>query len=314
METTTMRTKTMALTACLLTVLLVTAGAVSAAGKDARTIACIAGGRSHGYGTHEHYAAFTLLAKTLRDVPGVRVVVHRGWPKDDKALADADALVLNCDGGGGHLLKGRVDEVEALVRKGVGLALLHYATGVPKEAVGLTLDTVGGYWQSGYSANPIWVAEVTALPDHPIARGVRPFALKDEWYYGIRFREGEKGVVPILSAVPPDAGRRGKPHLEARKGQPETLAWVRERPDGGRGFGFTGLHWHWNLAHDDFRRLLLNAMVWTAGAEVPEGGVPSERPTVEDLTHDLDEQPPKNWDPATVRKWVEAFGRPSPAK
>ena len=289
-------------------VLAATAGA-GAAEKNVRTIVCIAGGQSHGYGTHEHYAAFALLAEALGDVPGVRVRVHRGWPKDENALADADALVLNCDGGGGHLLKGRVAEVESLVRKGVGLALLHYATGVPKEAVDLTLDTVGGYWQSGYSANPIWVAEVKVLPDHPITRGVKPFALKDEWYFGIRFREEGKGVVPILSAVPPDGGRRGKPHLEARKGQPETLAWVRDRPDGGRGFGFTGLHWHWNLAHDDFRRLLLNAMVWTAGAEVPEGGVPSERPTPDDLARNMDEKPPEKWNPASVRKWVEGMGQ-----
>ncbi len=310
-----MQTRTIALTACLLMVLLAAAGPVAAAEKDVRTIVCIAGGQSHGYGTHEHYAAFALLAEALREnVPGVRVQVHRGWPTDEKALADADALVLNCDGGGGHLLKGRVAEVEALARDGVGLALLHYATGVPQEAVDLALDTVGGYWQSGYSANPIWVAEVKKLPDHPITRGVRPFALKDEWYFGIRFREDGEGVVPILSAVPPDAGRRGKPHLEARKGQPETLAWVRERPDGGRGFGFTGLHWHWNLAHDDFRRLLLNAMVWTAGAEVPAGGVASDRPTPEDLARNLDEKPPEKWNPATVRKWVEGMDQKSLTK
>jgi len=307
-----MRTRTMRSAGAVLLVLLTVgaaAAAAPAAEKDVRTIVCIAGGRSHGYGTHEHYAGFALLAEALRDVPGVRVVVHRGWPKDEKALAEADALVLNCDGGGGHLLKGRVAEVEALVKKGVGLALLHYATGVPKEAAGLTLDTVGGYWQSGYSANPIWVAEVTPLPDHPITRGVKPFALKDEWYYGIRFREGSEGVVPILSAVPPDGTRRGKPHLEARKGQAEHMAWVRERPDGGRGFGFTGLHWHWNLAHDQFRRLLLNAMVWVAGGEVPAGGVPSKRPTPEDLTRNLDEKPPEKWDPAAVRKWVEGLGQ-----
>jgi len=306
--------KIMSRAACILLVLMIAGGAAMAADKDGRTIVFIAGPASHGYGTHEHYAGFTLLARRLQaHVPGLRTAIHRGWPKDEKALADADAIVLNCDGGGGHLLKGRVEEVEALVKKGVGLALLHYATGVPKEAVGLTLDTVGGYWESGYSANPIWVAEVTSLPDHPIARGVRPFALKDEWYYGIRFREGAKGVTPILSAVPPDAGRRGKPHLEARKGQPEHMAWVRERPDGGRGFGFTGLHWHWNLAHDDFRRLLLNALVWVAGGEVPEGGVPSERPTLEELTRDLDEKPPKNWNPASVRQMIEGFRqRPQP--
>ena len=32
------------------------------------------------------------------------------------------------------------------------------------------------------------------------------------------------------------------------------MAWAYVRPDGGRGFGFTGLHKHSNLADDNFRR------------------------------------------------------------
>jgi len=35
-----------------------------------------------------------------------------------------------------------------------------------------------------------------------------------------------------------------------------------DRPEGGRGFGFTGLHKHDNLADDNMRTLLLNAVAW----------------------------------------------------
>jgi hypothetical protein len=51
------------------------------------------------------------------------------------------------------------------------------------------------------------------------------------------------------------------------------VAWAVERPDGGRGFGFTGGHVHLNWGDADFRKLVLNALVWTAGAEVPADGV-----------------------------------------
>ena len=54
------------------------------------------------------------------------------------------------------------------------------------------------------------------------------------------------------------------------------MAWARQRPDGGRGFGFTGGHDHWNWGDDDFRKLVLNAIVWTAKLDVPAEGVPSK--------------------------------------
>jgi hypothetical protein len=52
--------------------------------------------------------------------------------------------------------------------------------------------------------------------------------------------------------------------------------WCTEREDGGRGFGFTGAHFHRNWANDEFRKLVLNALVWIAKADVPAGGIPSK--------------------------------------
>jgi len=313
-----MRAKTMSRVTAVLLILMMAAGAAAAGKRDKRTLVFIAGPSSHGYGTHEHYAGFALLGRYLeKNVPGLRTVIHRGWPKEDGAFADADAVAINCDGSEGHLIVPHLDQVAALMKRGVGLALLHYATVVPKGDAGDRVRRwIGGCFETGWSVNPTWVAEFKRLPAHPITRGVRPFAIRDEWYYHMRFVDGMEGVAPILTAVPPDVTRRGKdgpysgnPHVRARMGRPEHVAWARERPDGGRGFGFTGLHWHWNLAHDDFRRLLLNALVWVAGGEVPEGGVPSERPNLDELTRDLGERPTTNWDAASVRKMIEAFGR-----
>jgi hypothetical protein len=72
--------------------------------------------------------------------------------------------------------------------------------------------------------------------------------------------------------------------------KPQTLMWGIERPDGGRGVGFTGGHYHRNWTIDGFRTLVLNALVWTAGMEVPAGGVKSAPLTEEQLNANLDKK------------------------
>ena len=130
------------------------------------------------------------------------------------------------------------------------------------------------------------------LPKHPITRGVKPFKIRDEWYYHMRFQE--EHVTPILSAVPPDSTREGKDDahggnefVRARKGMAEVTAWAYDRPDGGRGFGFTGGHFHKNWGNDDVRKLVLNAILWIAHVDVPEDGVQSTV-TPEELEKNLD--------------------------
>src|SRR5437764_14559091 len=114
----------------------------------------------------------------------------------------------------------------------------------------------------------------------------------------MRFREKLKGVTPILTAVPPAStmNRRDGPHegnpevREAVKhGEPQHVAWACERKDGGRGFGFTGAHFHKNWGNDNFRKLVLNAILWTAKIDVPAEGVPSQLGE-EQLKQNLDEK------------------------
>jgi hypothetical protein len=52
--------------------------------------------------------------------------------------------------------------------------------------------------------------------------------------------------------------------------------------------GFTGGHWHYNWSIDEFRTLVLNAIVWVAGLDVPEGGVKSEPVSEDRLNENLD--------------------------
>ncbi len=116
------------------------------------------------------------------------------------------------DGGANHpMIQGdRLATMRRLMDGGVGLVCLHYAVEVPKGKAGDSfLEWLGGYYETGYSTNPHWTAEIKALPDHPITRGVRPFSILDEWYFSIRFRPDMKGVTPIVVARPDDATRQG---------------------------------------------------------------------------------------------------------
>jgi len=205
------------------------------------------------------------------------------------------------------------------MKKGVGLVLLHYAVepvGFERKEEGgaYFLDWTGGYYERFLSVNPHWTAEFKTFPAHPVTRGVKPFTVSDEWYYLMRFPPDMKNVTPILTTVPPDETRMGpdgdhsgNPTVRSRKGMPEHVAWAIERPHGGRGFGFTGGHFHWNWANRGFLTVVLNAIVWTAGLDVPENGVPSKTPTLEDLKADQDYPEPKNydWEPvkALLEKW-----------
>ena len=155
---------------------------------------------------------------------------------------------------------------------------------------------LGGYFELFWSVNPFWTAEFKSFPKHPVANGLKPFSILDEWYFHMRFREGMNGVRPILAAVAPqstmnrpDGGHEGNPAVRAavKAREPQVMAWACERADGGRGFGFTGAHYHKNWGNENFRKLVLNAILWTAKADVPAQGVETSL-AAEDLKKNLD--------------------------
>ncbi len=290
------------------------ANAQSNASGNKKKVVFVAGRPSHGYGSHEHYAGCVLLAKELENaIPNIETEVYRnGWPQEANAFDGADCIVMYADGGGGHPVIPHLQEVDKLAKKGVGIVCIHYAVEVPKgEAGDRFLDWLGGYFETHWSVNPHWTANFTKLPEHPITRGVAPFSINDEWYYHMRFREGMKGVTPILSDVPPketlsrpDGPHSGNPGVRqaVAKGEPQHVAWATERDDGGRGFGFTGGHFHWNWGDPNFRKLVLNAIVWCAKGEVPPEGVQAKPLPVAELEKNQDYPQPPNFNREEIRQ------------
>ncbi|MEI6871853.1 MAG: ThuA domain-containing protein, partial [Verrucomicrobiota bacterium] len=260
----------------------------------------------------------------------VKFVLNGEWP-DDATIEKADTIVIYSDGGAKHPAIPHLEQLDAKMKRGCGLVCLHYAVepafnkvGWPEPELGPDgkplkqtpppnrssdgagskefLNWLGGYFEQFWSVNPHWEANYSSLPKHPISNGVKPFSTTDEWYYRMRFRAGLERVTPILSAVPPESTTQrpegshgGNPEqkrevLEEKK--PQHTAWAVDREDGGRGFGFTGGHFHKSWANDDQRKLVLNAILWTAKAEVPAEGVAS-KVTEDEITANQDPKPVK---------------------
>ena len=249
---------------------------------SAAQILLVAGPKSHGPGAHEHPAGCELLAKHLQasGLP-VTVEVSQGWPQDPSKIASADTVVIYSDGLAGHIAAGHVAELRKHFERGKGLAVLHFALEPENGELATLLDeALGGRFEAGWSVNPIWKMTNPIFGKHSVTNGVASFEVEEEFYYHLRLRSE---VTPVLQALPPadslgeDGPRSGNPAVRQALADkvPQTLAWVVENPNKSRGFGFTGGHFHRNWANPEFRRLVLNAIVWTAGVEVPEKGVVS---------------------------------------
>ena len=266
--------------------------------SDEKTrLVLIAGKPSHPSGQHEFNAGAILLARALNEQSGLPVqvdVVHNGWPEDETVFAGAKAVVIYSDGNNSHPTFNHEAAMDKMIDKGMGLMCMHYGVEVPPGPRGEYFKKwIGGYYEGGFSCNPHWTAPLAADSDHPIGQGVPKFSANDEWYYNMRWAE-PKTALDILTSVPTrDRINRyvhWTPDGENALNSTQTLMWAVQRPDGGRGVGFTGGHWHRNWAIDDFRKAVLNAMVWTAGINVPEGGVKSDPITEEQLNQNLDKK------------------------
>ena len=302
----------------LIAVLLVAAASVASLETQPRSkrIVIIAGRPSHPPGMHEFRAGSLLLQKALAGVKGITVdVIPMGWPKktvdgkevdDHAALDGADAVFIYADGGRNHpaIQNDRVQVIDALAKKGVGLAFGHYGVEVPVGDPAAAMHRwLGGYYETNYSVNPMWAPNFEKFPSHPVTRGVGPFATHDEWYFNMRWTADDtlkSRIKPLLVATPSEDVRDGPyvsprgpyDHIIADKGRVETMMWVFERPDGGRSFGFTGGHTHAHWGDANQRRIVLNALLWIAKVDVPSRGV-VDAIAPEDLRVNLDPKPPR---------------------
>lgn len=252
---------------------------------DPKKIVLIAGIKSHGPGVHEYEKSVKLLKVMLDRSPNagdLQTEVHfGGWPQDPSTLDDADTIMTISDGQDGDkyspvpwMTPERMRVMQKQMKRGCGFITLHFSTFTPDKYGPQVLEWGGGYfdWQDE-TGRRNWYSRIRTVDSkvrfgdrqHPVLRGLEPFRLRDEYYYRIRFRPGDRRLAPLvyvpeLSEIPEE----------------QIVAWAVERADGGRGFCTTTGHFFDNWKNPSYRRMILNALVWTAGAEVPAGGVESE--------------------------------------
>jgi type 1 glutamine amidotransferase len=148
-----------------------------------------------------------------------------------------------------------------MMKEGVGLVTIHWASTVKKENLERLgpkwLEYLGGTWVSNVGLSGGKSPLVRLIPEHPICRGWDEYEIEDEYYLN-----------PII--------KEAKPFLQVRErgGKEVIVGWVYERPGGGRSFATTLGHPYRNFQIEAFRRMLANAILWTAGRDVPEGGAP----------------------------------------
>lgn len=261
---------------------------------DAARVLFIAGPKSHGTGQHEHPAGCKILAENLaQSVPGLETRVSEGWPQDTSWLDSADTLVIYGDGIADHPAKGRLASLRKRMEAGKGLAILHFSLEPADQEMATFLDeAIGGHFDPAYSVNPVWKLESPVFPTHLVTAGVTPWEMEEEMYFHLRLRPD---VTPVLQAHPPlsslgnDGPRSGNPsvrHALATQ-KIQTLAWIAENPNGSRGFGFSPGHTHHHWNQPSLRKLVMNAIVWTAKLPVPaqgitpSGGKPTQWPDID---------------------------------
>lgn len=240
-------------------------------------IVLVAGTPSNKPGQHEYFAGCALLRQWLAELPGVApVMVAHGWPQDETVFDAAQCVLFFLDGGEKltFLTPARLAKMEALAAAGTGLIMLHQAIDCPPTLVPQFKRWFGAAFQSDIGCRGHWDVSFSSIPTHPVTSGMTPFdLLKDGWLYNLHF--AETGVTPLLTCKMPASSRKTEAAKAAHPDREETVAWAYERADGGRSVGFTGCDLHRNWAEPNQRRLLLNAILWTAKQPVPEGGAVS---------------------------------------
>lgn len=264
---------------------------------------------AHGWMQHEHTAGAILFAKRLCALlPATEAVVLRDQFPDAAMLARASSVVLFCSGSETHPLNDAAKRasMETAMAAGTGLVALHWALEAgTAEANTFLKSHLGGYFELDYSVNPMWKADIKSFTEHPVTRGLSPYTIYDEFYFNMRFPDVPGTRTVLAEAIPPkkvillpeDGPRSNNPVVRASLGKSQALAWAFDRPAGGRSFGFTGGHFHWDWKDDQQRRLLLNAIAWTAKADIPATGLIDETPSDAELMENQDSSPTPGWKP-----------------
>jgi type 1 glutamine amidotransferase len=255
----------------------------------------LSGPKDHGApGRHEYEKDLRVLAAALEAAPGIGEIETRFYvgeaPRNLDEIADADVFVI--DSSSDRLAQEThplfppdplisasgydadttawLEGFDALLKSGKGIVVLHYATWAEYiDARRYYIDWLGGLWVQGVSHNPSdqWHMQPVNTA-HPVLRGVSAWDYRDEVFTRFFLPDDPRRTDLLIGTSERDQFAMG----------PQVAAWAYQRDDGGRAFVFGGVDYHDAMLIEDYRKFLLNGIVWAAGRDVPSDGVQSDTP------------------------------------
>ncbi|WP_166819905.1 ThuA domain-containing protein [Thalassoroseus pseudoceratinae] len=220
----------------------------------------------HPFRTHEYMAGVNLMAEMLQPFENLQTIVvsaDDAWSEGPDLIDGADVVVVFLSQGAKWLSADakRLAAFKHLAQRGGGFVCLHWGMGTrDAEDVPAYVSLFGGC--HGGPDRKYKVVETSARPatiDHPILRGIKPFNVHEEFYYRLKFPAERENHVGLIFA-----------DIEDRE---EPVAWAWEREDGGRSFGFSGGHFHKNWKLPEYRRLMVQGILWTGHQPIRQTGI-----------------------------------------
>jgi len=220
----------------------------------------------HKRTTHEYEAGIRLIANMLQRHTSHQVILSKAdetWAEGPELLDRAESVVLFISQGSRWIQQKpkRLKLFQEYAHRGGGLVAIHWAIGAKQDRYIKEFLPLFGATHGGKDRKYKFL-KTRIRPfrqDHPIQQGLRPIEIEDEFYYRLKQFKSPSPILPVMESK--------------IEGEWFMTAWAWERPQGGRSFGFSGLHEHGNWSEEVYRRLIFQGILWTMHEEIPEGGV-----------------------------------------
>jgi len=229
----------------------------------------------HPFGSHMYMHTSKMLAKCVEQNGDIQTIVSNGWPEDASSLDGVSTIVVYTNPAAEFLLDSpHRDEITKLLDSGVGLVTIHWASSIVEK----NFQRLGPKWISYLGGT--WISNVglhtgnshlkQLAPKHPVCQGWQEYEIHDEYYLNPHITNA---ATPVLQ-------------VKANE-KPVVVGWAYERQNNGRSYATTLGHFYRNFQHESFRRMVVNAILWTAHAKIPDDGAQV------DLTEDELALPPQ---------------------